>query len=117
MKEEYKIILNMNEEMFNVFKRSLEKDNYEIVEKEEKVLFVKKTNNNELTEKQKLMIMSIARKQQGLEDGILFVDITSAVQYLMQLPEGKEKNDVKFRWMLRQAFINAVMEKKKNSEK
>lgn len=115
MKEEFKIILNMNDEMFNVFKKSLEKDNYEIVEREEKVLFIQKTENK-LTEKQKLMIMSIARKQQGLESGILFVDITSAVQYLMQLPEGKEKNDVKFRWMLRQAFIKAIVEKKKDNK-
>ena len=115
MNEEFKIILNMNEEMYNIFEKSLEKENYEIIEKNEKVLFIKKSKNK-LTDNQKLMIMSIAKKQLQLEDGILFVDITSAVQYLMQLSEEKVKNDVRFRWMMRQSFLKAIMEKKKNNE-
>lgn len=108
MEEEFKIIINMNDEMFDIFQKSLEKEKYEIVEKEEKILFVKKSNNV-LTDKQKAIILSIARKQKV--EGMLFVDITSAVQYLMKIPEEKIKNDGKFSWMMRQAFLKAILEK------
>lgn len=108
MEEEFKIIINMNDEMFDIFQKSLEKEKYEIVEKEEKILFVKKSNNV-LTDKQKAIILSIARKQKV--EGTLFVDITSAVQYLMKIPEEKIKNDGKFSWMMRQAFLKAILEK------
>lgn len=108
MKEEFKIIINMNDKMFDIFKKSLEKENYEIVERKEKILFVKKSGNV-LTDKQKTIILSIARKQKV--EGILFVDITSAVQYLMKIPEEKLKNDGKFAWMMRQSFLKAILEK------
>lgn len=111
MEEEFKIIINMNDEMFDIFQKSLEKEKYEIVEKEEKILFVKKSNNV-LTDKQKAIILSIARKQKV--EGTLFVDITSAVQYLMKIPEEKIKNDGKFSWMMRQSFLKAILEKDKN---
>lgn len=110
MEEEFKIIINMNDEMFDIFQKSLEKEKYEIVEKEEKILFVKKSNNV-LTDKQKAIILSIARKQKV--EGTLFVDITSAVQYLMKIPEEKIKNDGKFSWMMRQSFLKAILEKDK----
>ena len=110
MEEEFKIIINMNDEMFNIFQKSLEKEKYEIVEKEEKILFVKKSNNV-LTDKQKAIVLSIARKQKV--EGTLFVDITSAVQYLMKIPEEKIKNDGKFSWMMRQSFLKAILEKDK----
>lgn len=108
MEEEFKIIINMNDEMFDIFQKSLEKEKYEIVEKEEKILFVKKSNSV-LTDKQKAIVLSIARKQKV--EGTLFVDITSAVQYLMKIPEEKIKNDGKFSWMMRQAFLKAILEK------
>ena len=42
MEEIFKIIVNMDDEMFNIFQKSLEKEKYEIVERKEKILFVKK---------------------------------------------------------------------------
>ena len=62
MEEIFKIIVNMDDEMFNIFQKSLEKEKYEIVERKEKILFVKKSNNI-LTDNQKSIILSIAKKQ------------------------------------------------------
>lgn len=113
MEEKFKIIVNMDDEMFNIFQKSLEKERYEIVERKEKIVFVKKSNNV-LTDNQKAIILSIARKQKV--EGILFVDITSAVQYLIKIPEEKMKNDGQFSWMMRQSFLKAMLEKDKNFE-
>ena len=113
MEEIFKIIVNMDDEMFNIFQKSLEKEKYEIIERKEKILFVKKSNNI-LTDNQKSIILSIAKKQKV--EGILFVDITSAVQYLIKIPEEKMKNDGQFSWMMRQSFLEAKLEKDKNCE-
>ncbi len=106
MEEEFKIIMNMNDEMFDIFQKSLEKEEYEIVEKKEKILFIKKSKNV-LTDKQKSIILSIARKQNV--ERMLVWDITSAVQYLMKTPEEKIKNDGRFSWMMRQSFLKAII--------
>ena len=106
MEEEFKIIMNMNDEMFDIFQKSLEKEEYEIVEKKEKILFIKKSKNV-LTDKQKAIILSIARKQNV--ERMLVWDITSAVQYLMKTPEEKIKNDGRFSWMMRQSFLKAII--------
>lgn len=111
MEEEFKIILNMQDEMFNIFKKSQPKEGYEIIAKERNVLFIKKSDIN-LSKDQIARILSIAKLQRA--DGILFVDITSAVKYLITVPEEKIKNDVKFRWMIRQAFTKAILDKPKN---
>ena len=108
MKEEYKIILNMEDETFNIIRKALIEDGYEIIAKEEKVTFIKKSKNN-LTDKQikRIVGMFIMRNVEG----ILFIDITSAVQYLIKIPEDEIKNDGKFSWMIRQAFTKAIVEK------
>lgn len=111
--EEYKIILNMKDEMLNVFKKSIKDDGYEIILDTDNILFIKKSKDD-LTEDQIARILNIVRLQKV--EGILFVDITSAVKYLMELSEEKIKNDVKFRWMLRQAFTKAILDKSQNSE-
>ena len=41
------------------------------------------------------------------------MDITSAVQYLMKIPEEKAHKDGQFRWMMRQAYTKAIVEKNK----
>ena len=73
MKEEYKIILNMEDETFNIIKKALIEDGYEIIAKEEKVTFIKKSKNN-LTDKQikRIVGMFIMRNVEG----ILFIDIS-----------------------------------------
>ena len=101
--------------------------------KKENVLFIKKTvqvnernilthsedrevklhTNNILTDKQIHRIMSMARMQNA--SGILFVDVTTAVHYLIQKSEEKIKNDGRFRWMMRQAFTKAKLEKAENN--
>ena len=111
--EKYKIILNMKDEMLNVFKKSMKDDGYEIILDTDNILFIKKSKND-LTEDQIARILNIARLQKV--EGILFVDITSAVKYLIELSEEKIKNDVQFRWMLRQAFTKAILDKNQNSE-
>lgn len=110
--EEYKIILNMKAEMLDVFKKSMKADGYDIIAETDNILFIKKSKDN-LTEDQIARILNIARLQKV--DGILFVDITSAVKYLIELSEEKIKNDVQFRWRLRQAFTKAILDKSQNS--
>lgn len=74
-------------------------------------MFIKKSTNN-LSKDQISRILGIAKLQKI--DGILFVDITSAVKYLITVPEEKIKNDGTFSWMMRQAFTKAKLEKSEN---
>ena len=74
-------------------------------------MFIKKSTNN-LSKDQISRILGIAKLQKV--DGILFVDITSAVKYLITVPEEKIKNDGTFSWMMRQAFTKAKLEKSEN---
>lgn len=106
--EEYKIILNMKDEMLNIFKKSIKSDGYDIISYSDNILFIKKSKNN-LTKEQIARILNISKLQKV--EGILFVDITSAVKYLISISEEKVKNDVRFRWMMRQAFTKAILEK------
>ena len=108
MKEEYKIILNIEEETFNIIKKPLKEEGYEIIAKEEKLIFIKKSKNN-LTEEQIKRIIGMFKIRKA--EGILFVDITSAVNYLITIPENEIKNNGRFSWMIRQAYTKAIMEK------
>ena len=108
MKEEYKIILNVEEETFNIIKKPLKEEGYEIIAKEEKLIFIKKSKNN-LTEEQIKRIIGMFKIRKA--EGILFVDITSAVNYLITIPENEIKNNGRFSWMIRQAYTKAIMEK------
>ena len=108
MKEEYKIILNVEEETFNIIKKPLIEEGYEIIAKEEKLIFIKKSKNN-LTEEQIKRIIGMFKIRKA--EGILFVDITSAVNYLLTIPENEIKNNGRFSWMIRQAYTKAIMEK------
>ena len=108
MKEEYKIILNVEEETFNIIKKPLIEEGYEIIAKEEKLIFIKKSKNN-LTEEQIKRIIGMFKIRRA--EGILFVDITSAVNYLLTIPENEIKNNGRFSWMIRQAYTKAIMEK------
>ena len=108
MKEEYKIILNVEEETFNIIKKPLIEEGYEIIAKEEKLIFIKKSKNN-LTEEQIKRIIGMFKIRKA--EGILFVDITSAVNYLITIPENEIKNNGRFSWMIRQAYTKAIMEK------
>lgn len=110
MENEYKIILNMQDEMFNILKKSIEDDGYNIILRDEKVMFIEKSKEN-LTDEQIKRIVGIAKMQKV--NGILFVDISQPVNYLKKIANEKVKNDVKFRTMLRQAFIKAIVEKNK----
>ena len=108
MKEEYKIILNVEEETFNIIKKPLIEEGYEIIAKEEKLIFIKKSKNN-LTEEQIKRIIGMFKIRKA--EGILFVAITSAVNYLLTIPENEIKNNGRFSWMIRQAYTKAIMEK------
>lgn len=110
MENEYKIILNMQDEMFNILKKSIEDDGYNIILRDEKVMFIEKSKEN-LTDEQIKRIVGIAKMQKV--NGILFVDISQPVNYLKKIANEKVKNDVKYRTMLRQAFIKAIVEKNK----
>lgn len=110
MENEYKIILNMQDEMFNILKKSIEDDGYNIILRDEKVMFIEKSKEN-LTDEQIKRIVGIAKMQKV--NGILFVDISQPVNYFKKIANEKVKNDVKFRTMLRQAFIKAIVEKNK----
>ena len=46
MENEYKIILNMQDEMFNILKKSIEDDGYNIILRDEKVMFIEKSKEN-----------------------------------------------------------------------
>lgn len=113
MEESYKIIFNMKDEIFKVFEKSLQKDGYEILYKDEKILFVKKSEKN-LTQEQIKRIVNIEKIHANGTKGILFMDITSAVQYLIKLSNEEQKKDGKFRWMMRQAYTKAILDKSKN---
>ena len=108
MKEEYKIIVNVEEETFNIIKKPLKEEGNEIIAKEEKLIFIKKSKNN-LTEEQIKRIIGMFKIRKA--EGILFVDITSAVNYLITIPENEIKNNGRFSWMIRQAYTKAIMEK------
>ena len=111
MEEEFKIIFNMQDEMFNIFQKSFQKDGYEIVAKEKNILFIKKSKIN-LSKDQIARILGMYKLHNP--NGVLFVDITSAVKYLITVPEEKIKNDGRFRWMMRQALTKAIVEKSQN---
>ena len=59
MENEYKIILNMQDEMFNILKKSIEDDGYNIILRDEKVMFIEKSKEN-LTDEQIKRIVGIA---------------------------------------------------------
>ena len=112
MEEKFKIIFNLKDEMFNIFKKSFEKEGYEIICKDENIVFIKKSEK-ELTAKQIAIILGMVRIHKKSTKGIIFMDITSAVQYLMKIPEEKANKDGQFRWMMRQAYTKAIVEKNK----
>ena len=114
MEEEYMIILNMKDEICDIYIKAVIEEGYKIIEIEKNIIFIKRSPNN-LNEKQIKRIISMI-KMRNVE-GILFVNITSAVQYLIQKTEEEIKNDGRFSWLMRQAFVNAIVEKNKSNQK
>ena len=104
----------MKDEIWNIYIKALIEVGYEIIEREKNIIFIKKSKNN-LTENQIKRILSTFKTRNV--EGILFVNITSAVQYLMQKTEEEIKNDGRFSWLMRQAFVNAIVEKNKSNMK
>lgn len=108
------IILNMKDEICNIYIKALIEEGYEIIEREKNIVFIKKSKTN-LNENQIKRILSIVKMQNV--KGISFINITSAVQYLIQKTEEEIKNDGRFSWLMRQAFVNAIVEKNKLNQK
>ena len=104
----------MKDVIKDIYIKALVEEGYETIVREKNIIFIKKSKNN-LTENQIKRILSIV-KMRSVE-GILFVNITSAVQYLMQKTEEEIKNDGRFSWLMRQAFVNAIVEKNKSNMK
>lgn len=99
---------------FVIYIKAVIEEGYKIIEIEKNIIFIKRSPNN-LNEKQIKRIISMI-KMRNVE-GILFVNITSAVQYLIQKTEEEIKNDGRFSWLMRQAFVNAIVEKNKSNQK
>ena len=55
MEEKFKIIFNLKDEMFNIFKKSFEKEGYEIICKDENIVFIK-ISERALTARQSAII-------------------------------------------------------------
>ena len=73
-------------------------------------MFFKKSEKN-LTKEQIKRIINMEKIHANGTKGILVMDITSAVQYLINLSDEEQKKDGKFRWMMRQAYTKAIIEK------
>ena len=118
MEEKYEIIFNLKNELLQVLKKVCPTEHYEIMSQKDTLLFLRKgafSSPFPLTDKQIARILCFFQKYKA--DGILFVDVTNAVRYLLDTPEENHKNDGTFYWMLRQSFTKAIVDKaKKQSE-
>lgn len=118
--EKYILILNKNESMQNVIlKRKLENEGYEVIAKNENVVFIKKSENAQELEEQEIeLILSLANKQ--LNMGVILVDITKEIKEILGT-SNEDRNlknlnyKKKIEWMIRQAFTKALIEKNKNA--
>ncbi len=110
--DEYKLFYNLKGNTLNVYKKAFKKENYEILSENKKDIVLVEKGRTKLSEEQINLILDIAHCQCKATAGILIVDITEAVEYLVQQTnEGKEVyKDGVFRWKLK----NIIMREQSN---
>lgn len=114
MENEYKLFLNLKNEMKNIYEKNLKNEEYDILINDNKILFARKVNNKNVNiehEKQLVKLIESMAKRQNTK-GILYINLTAEINSILQRYKNIETinyNDKMVSWPIRQAFTKAMV--------
>lgn len=118
MNNKYELFLNIDSLTKSVYENGFNSKGYEIIYKDDNILFVKKVNvqyYNQQHEKIVIdVIVSMAKKYNP--DGIVHIDLSDEVNSILDKIKDDENVrgfDNRITWPIRQAFTKAIASKKK----
>ena len=118
MNNKYELFLNIDSLTKSVYENGFNSIGYEIIDKDDNILFVKKVNvqyYNQQHEKIVIdVIVSMAKKYNP--DGIVHIDLSDEVNSILDKIKDDENVrgfDNRITWPIRQAFTKAIASKKK----
>lgn len=114
MENEYKLFLNLKDEMKSIYKKNLKNEEYDILINDDKMLLAKKENDKNINiehEKQLLKLVESMAKRQSVK-GIIYINLTAEINSILQRYKDIETinyNDKMVSWPIRQAFTKAIV--------
>lgn len=119
MENKYEVFVNLSPEMKKVYEKHFETEDFEIMESNDTILFVKKTNNGKVNKSHeesivKLIINMVKRYS---HKGIFYMDLTEQINLILKKSEGKNElnlTDNYITWPIRKAITKAISSKNAN---
>ena len=114
MENEYKLFLNLKDEMKSIYEKNLKNEEYDILINDDKMLLAKKENDKNINiehEKQLLKLVESMAKRQSVK-GIIYINLTAEINSILQRYKNIENidyNDKMVSWPIRQAFTKAIV--------
>ena len=114
MENEYKLFLNLKDEMKSIYEKNLKNEEYDILINDDKMLLAKKENDKNINiehEKQLLKLVESMAKRQSVK-GIIYINLTAEINAILQRYKDIETinyNDKMVSWPIRQAFTKAIV--------
>ncbi len=115
----YELIINIDNETKNVYKRSFVDNGYEIIAEADNLIFARKILDTSINLKNEKMLvdftLSIAKKYSS--HGVLCLDLSNDYNIIMKKIENMDTvklTDNKIPWYIRQAITRAIVKKSKS---
>lgn len=116
MENKYELITNLSYEMKKIYEKYFTSEGYEIVVNEDRMIFAKKINDNNIDLKKERAIINVvyAIVKRDTTKGILYMDLSREMNWIMKHTGDSECVDFRqnnVTWAIRQAILKAKLKR------